>query len=181
MPSLQRLPVTTALGARYLISSSSPLLHLSYNLSCSILFDRFSALFLSADKSSGRCSSLTHLPYNLPCSIPLTHQISSLIPACGQVQWTLALKVFFLPELCCELCKSLLPAAFAAGGVYNSIDTKTIHERNIDNILLYSLRYIAPIPTLWTSPEDSIHNLVLEIPLSVRPPLRSNCSWLTLI
>ena len=177
MPSLQRLPVTTALGARYLISSSSSLLHLSYNLSCSTLLtlDRFSALFLCADKSSGRCSSLTHLSYNLLCSIPLTH-------ACGQDQWTLALKVqFFLPELCYELRNLLLPAAFAAGGACNnSINTKSIHEQSIENISLYSLRYIAPIRCLdkfrllYPQPRTRISALFVR-PFGIR------CSWLTLI
>ena len=128
-PSLLRLPLHNSARRNIYNPSSSSLLHLSYNLPCSIFltftrlstFARSSALYLHADKSSGRW-----LCY------------------CMEIQ-------FFSPGFCCGLCQPLLPAVLT-----------TIV------LSLFSL-------LVWTSPEDFIHNLVLEFPtssfrsLTVRP------------
>ena len=87
-PSLLRLPLHNSARRKIYNPSSSSLLHLSYNLPCSIFltftrlstFARSSALYLHADKSSGRW-----LCY------------------CMEIQ-------FFSPGFCCGLCQPLLPA-----------------------------------------------------------------------
>ena len=96
-PSLLQLPLHNSARRKIYNPSSSSLLHLSYNLPCSI--------FLTFTRLSTFARS------------------SALIFACGQVQWTLALLLHGNPILLTWILLWFVPAAFASGLDNNSIIT----------------------------------------------------------
>ena len=86
----------------------------------------------------------------------------------------------FLPEFACGLCKPLWPVALASR--FGQSLLLAVFITKVLTTTVHRSRYASSRQlVVWTSPEDSIHNLVLELPLSVPPPYLAKYSWLTLI